>query len=114
MKASLRRWHTLVKHAPAAPYPLIQIKVSPLPERHGDRERERAMPITDIIIICVIISAFVIFAVALAWGDYQTRDIAQASRERAASSVNVVPLRQNAVPATAARATPEKSKASAA
>ena len=72
------------------------------------------MPITDIIVICVIISAFAIFAVALAWGDYQTRGIAQVGRERAAGSLNVVPLRQNATPANAARTTLEKSKASAA
>jgi hypothetical protein len=72
------------------------------------------MPITDIIVICVIISAFAIFAVALAWGDYQTRDIARASRERAAKSVNVVPIRQDAAPANTARATREKSTASAA
>ena len=72
------------------------------------------MPITDIIVICIIISAFAIFAVALAWGDYQTRDIAQAGPERAAGGINVVPLRQNAMPANAVRATLEKSKASAA
>ena len=61
------------------------------------------MPITDIIVLCVIISAFAIFALTLAWGDYQTREIAQASRKRAASSVNVVPLRQNAPPENAVR-----------
>ena len=72
------------------------------------------MPITDIIVICIIISGFAIFAVALAWGDYQTRDIAQASRERAAGGINIVLLRQNATPANAGRMTPEKSKASAA
>jgi hypothetical protein len=72
------------------------------------------MPITDIIVICVIISAFAIFAVALAWGDYQTRDIDWASREQAANSVNVVPLRQNAAPANAERGTREKGTASAA
>ncbi|MGA8610614.1 MAG: hypothetical protein WB760_02645 [Xanthobacteraceae bacterium] len=72
------------------------------------------MPITDIIVVCVIISAFAIFAVALAWGDYQTREIARASRERAANSINVVPLRQSAAPANAVRATREKTNASAA
>ena len=61
------------------------------------------MPITDIIVVCVIISAFAIFALALAWGDYQTREIAQVGRERAASSVNVVPLRQNAPPENSVR-----------
>jgi hypothetical protein len=72
------------------------------------------MPITDIIIVCIIISAFAIFAIALAWGDYQTREIARASRERAAGSVNVVPLRQNAPPANAVGTTRENSNASAA
>jgi hypothetical protein len=92
---------------------LIQIKAGPLPTVMMI-ERERAMPITDIIIVCAIISAFVIFAVALAWGDYQSREIARASRERAAGGVNVVPLRQNAAPASAVRATREKANASAA
>jgi hypothetical protein len=72
------------------------------------------MPITDILIICVIVSGFAVFGIALAWGDYQTRDIARASRERAASSVNVVPLRQNAAPKDTARLAPEKTTASAA
>jgi hypothetical protein len=43
------------------------------------------MPITDIIIVSIITIAFLAFAVVLAWGDYQTRDIARASRERALS-----------------------------
>ena len=98
---------------PAPPSPLIQIKAGPLPTVIMIAKRERAMPITDIVVVCAIISAFVIFAVALAWGDYQTRDIARASRERAAGSVNVVPLRQNAAPANAVRATREKANASA-
>ena len=73
------------------------------------------MPITDIIVVCVIISAFAIFAAVLAWADYQTRQIAEASRERAAGGgVNVVPLRQTVAPANAARVVPEKTKASAA
>jgi hypothetical protein len=94
---------------------LIQIKAGPLPTvGHDDREKERAMPITDIAVVCVIISAFAIFAAVLAWGDYQTRDIAQASRERAARDANVVPLKQNAASANAARVVPEKTKASAA
>ena len=71
------------------------------------------MPITDIIVVCVIISAFAIFALALAWGDYQTREVAQASRERAASSVNVVPLRQNAPPENSVRIARGKTSVSA-
>jgi hypothetical protein len=41
------------------------------------------MPIADIAILSLIIFAFVAFAVVLAWGDHQTRDIAAASRARA-------------------------------
>jgi len=70
------------------------------------------MPITDILIVSVIISAFAIFAIALAWGDYQTRDIARASRQRAAVSANVVALRST-TEVTISRAQ-EKAKASAA
>ncbi len=72
------------------------------------------MPITDIVVVCVIISAFAIFAAVLAWADYQTREMAPASRERAARDTNVEPLKQNAGPANAARIVPEKTKASAA
>jgi hypothetical protein len=92
---------------------LIQIKAGPLPHGHDDREREQAMPITDIIVVCVIISAFAIFAVVLAWADHQTREIAQASRDRAAGTVNVVPLKQNSAP-NAARIGAQKTNASAA
>ncbi len=45
--------------------------------------RGEALPITDIAILALIILSFVIFAVVLAWGDHQTRDIAKASRARA-------------------------------
>ena len=41
------------------------------------------MPITDIIILSLIVFAFLAFAVTLAWGDYQTKEIARLSRERA-------------------------------
>ena len=70
------------------------------------------MPITDILIVSVIISAFAIFAIALAWGDYQTRDIARASRQRAAASANVVALRSTTE--VTIRRAQEKAKASAA
>lgn len=70
------------------------------------------MPITDILIVSVIISAFAIFAIALAWGDYQTRDIARASRQRAAVSANVVALRSTTE--VTIRRAQEKAKASAA
>jgi hypothetical protein len=39
------------------------------------RLKESAMPITNILILTVVVSAFVVFAVALAWGEYQTRNI---------------------------------------
>ena len=41
------------------------------------------MSIADIAILSSIIFAFGAFAVVLAWGDHQTRDIAKASRARA-------------------------------
>ncbi|HTV37523.1 MAG TPA: hypothetical protein VMF12_13905 [Xanthobacteraceae bacterium] len=54
------------------------------------------MPITDIVIVCVITFAFVIFAAALAWGDHQTREIARASRQRTLSTANVGSLNRSA------------------
>jgi len=41
------------------------------------------MPVTDIIILALVVIAFVAFAVVLAWGDLQTAEIARASRARA-------------------------------
>lgn len=41
------------------------------------------MSITDIIILSVFVFAFLAFTVVLAWGDYQTKEIARLSRERA-------------------------------
>ena len=35
------------------------------------------MTTVEIVSLCGIVAAFVIFAVVLAWGDYQTRDIRQ-------------------------------------
>lgn len=46
------------------------------------------MSTTDILILAGIILAFVAFAVILAWGDYQTADIARKSRERALSGAD--------------------------
>jgi len=43
------------------------------------------MSTADILILAGIIFAFVAFAMILAWGDYQTLDIARKSRERALS-----------------------------
>jgi hypothetical protein len=41
------------------------------------------MPITDAIILSLIVFAFLTFAVVLAWGDFQTKEIARKSRDRA-------------------------------
>lgn len=49
------------------------------------------MPITDIIILALIIFSFVAFAAVLAWGDHQTRDIAKASRARALAGMRAPP-----------------------
>ena len=44
------------------------------------------MTTTDIIFLSAICVAFLYFGIVLAWADYQTRDIARASRERALAS----------------------------
>lgn len=72
------------------------------------------MPITDVIVVCAIISAFAIFAVALAWGDYQTREIARVSRERAAAGATIVALKRPTTTETAERSAQKKTTASAA
>lgn len=54
------------------------------------------MPITDILILCVITFAFVIFAVVLAWGEHQTREIARESRQRALTGAHVASLKRGA------------------
>ena len=72
------------------------------------------MPITDIFIVSVIVSAFVVFAIALAWGDYQTRDIARGSRQRAAAGANVVALKRAVSTEASGGGVREKAEASAA
>ena len=71
------------------------------------------MPITDVIVISVVIFAFIAFAVVLAWGDYQTREIARASRERALTGAHVAALKRGAGAETVARKAGEESKAPA-
>jgi hypothetical protein len=71
------------------------------------------MPIFDIVIISIITLAFLAFAVVLAWGDYQTREIAQASRERALRGARVDTPKQSTGPENVGRSVPEKSKAPA-
>jgi hypothetical protein len=41
------------------------------------------MPITDVLLLSFFIFAFVALTAALAWGDYQTHDIAKKSRAAA-------------------------------
>jgi sensor histidine kinase regulating citrate/malate metabolism len=72
------------------------------------------MPITDIVILSVIVSAFAIFAIALAWGDYQTREIARASRERAAAGAKIAALKQAVSTEVVQRGVPKKVETSAA
>ena len=71
------------------------------------------MPITDIVIVSIIILAFVTFAVALAWGDHQTREIARASRERALTGARVASLKKKIAGENIGREATEKSKAPA-
>lgn len=75
--------------------------------------KEQAMAITDIIIVSVITLAFLAFAVVLAWGDHQTREIARASRERALTGAHVVPLKPDAPAENKDRAPSEQSHAAA-
>ncbi len=67
------------------------------------------MPITDIIVVSVITLAFVVFAAVLAWGDYQTSEIASASRAHALSGGATAS--QNAGAASAVRKAGEKAPA---
>lgn len=71
------------------------------------------MPITDVFILSVIVFAFVAFAVVLAWGDHQTREIARASRERALTGAHVASLMRSAGAESVERKASEKSKAPA-
>ncbi len=38
------------------------------------------MPVTNAIIVAAIVAAFIVFAIVLAWGDYQTRHLSQPNR----------------------------------
>jgi hypothetical protein len=71
------------------------------------------MPITDIVVVSIIILAFVTFAVVLAWGDHQTREIARASRERALTGARVASLKKNIAAEGAGHVVAEKAKAAA-
>lgn len=58
------------------------------------------MSIIQIIVLSAICAAFVIFAVVLAWGDYQTRNIShqRAARSKAPSSSGSRPVPANRAP----------------
>jgi hypothetical protein len=44
------------------------------------------MPIIDSLIVFAIVAAFIIFAVVLAWADYQTRNLPRPALQRSAKS----------------------------
>jgi len=52
------------------------------------------MPISTILILAVIIAAFTLFAVVLAWGDYQTRNVSRERRQSVGSKSQVQSLRR--------------------
>jgi hypothetical protein len=52
------------------------------------------MPVTSIFIIAGIIVMFIVFATALAWGEYQTRHIGRSHRQQSATSATVHSLRR--------------------
>ena len=66
------------------------------------------MPITDIVILSLIVFAFVAFAVVLAWGDRQTHEIAMASRARALASTRAAAPEPKAKVETPIRKVEEK------
>jgi hypothetical protein len=67
---------------------LIQIKAGLFPGVQNSHKRkhvrERAMLTTDILLLAGLV-AFAGFGLVLAWGDFETLDIARKSRERALS-----------------------------
>ncbi len=54
------------------------------------------MPILSAIILTAIVCAFIAFAVVLAWGEYQTRNIGQAADQDAGTQAEVQSLQQTA------------------
>jgi hypothetical protein len=49
---------------------------------------EEAMPVTDVVILSAIVAAFAVFALILAWAEYQTRHIRPIVRPAAAKADN--------------------------
>jgi hypothetical protein len=66
------------------------------------------MSIGDIAILSLIIFAFVAFAVVLAWGDHQTREIAEASRARALAGAAVPTKETVSKPRTVEQKKPQR------
>jgi hypothetical protein len=49
-------------------------------------------PSTDAIIVAAIVAAFIIFAVVLAWGEYQTRHLSRPLTQAAAAATKPGPI----------------------
>ncbi len=69
------------------------------------------MTMTSIIILAGIILAFAIFAVVLAWGEYQTRNISQSDPQKSGASAQVHSLKQIALEGRAPAQEKAKEKA---
>jgi hypothetical protein len=52
------------------------------------------MPITDAIIVAAIVAAFIVFAVVLAWGEYQTRHLSRPLAQAAAPTTGPIQTAQ--------------------
>ena len=50
------------------------------------------MPITDAVIVAAIVAAFIVFAVVLAWGEYQTRHLSRPLAHAAAPATKPGPI----------------------
>jgi hypothetical protein len=52
------------------------------------------MPITSILIIAGVILMFIVFAAALAWGEYQTRHVGRSARPQSGTGAQVLSLKR--------------------
>ncbi|MFY9895773.1 MAG: hypothetical protein WAK63_16775 [Xanthobacteraceae bacterium] len=59
------------------------------------------MPITDAVIVAAIVAAFIVFAVVLAWGEYQTRHLSRPLAQAAAPATKAGPIETAQAPAAA-------------
>ena len=50
------------------------------------------MPITDAVIVAAIVAALIVFAVVLAWGEYQTRHLSRPLTQAAAPATKPGPI----------------------